>query len=511
MKKSMIVLVLLLTMTFVGCDFLSNSEDTTTLPESTTSSVSEVISTVDNEHINQTANTDDVAYEDLFDDANFKKMTLYFNKEDLIQLIENMERYNSIFGDEWTNNYRDNTTIPVDVVYEDGNGNSLIMNEVGYRTKGNIFSRVPPGVIDEGNIVEYLQCSFQLEFNNTFDYAEGSTMYNYYQTREFFDLEQLNFKRIQSGDFAVVTESLAYDLFREVGVKTSNTSYTAIYFNVDGEIVPYGLFLIQEVIDDVFAEMYYGENPDGTIGEVYKCTWQSYGPATLSSSFDPRALGITDWTTGTRKSYALKTNKDAEDFSSFNDFLLLANDITNENYYQNLANSLDVDSFARALAMHFLVGSPDDYRTNANNYYMYFNEGLAYYIPFDFDNSLGYGWNPFGDRGISLDIDSVQIVTDHFTADSVMLVYYLLQEATFRDMYLNYLDLYTSEGTYFTPAYAQAEYDLIQSLYESEIVNNSHLGLNYFNFNDRWEAMTISDYINDKTTEVRRQLTELGY
>lgn len=503
MKKLLIILVLFLATAFVGCDFFTN-EDTTEQTSSTTTE--EVISTVDNENINQTPNVDDVDYDDLFDDSNYKKLTLYFTEEDLIYLIQEMEDYHDYYG-----HYRNNTIIPADAVYEDGNGNILIMNEVGFRTKGNIYSRVPPGIVDGGEIIEYLQGSFQLEFNNTFDYTENSTMYSYYKSREFFDLEQLNFKRIQSGDYAVVTESVAYDMFREIGVNTSSTSYCVIYFNVDGEIIPYGLFMIQEVIDDVYAEMTYGENPDGSIGEVYKCTWQLLGPATLSSYMDDNALGITDWTRGFRRTYALKTNKDLEDYTSFWNFIGLANNYWSESYYDDLALSLDVDSFAKALAMHFLVGSPDDYRSNANNYYMYFNEGEAFYIPFDFDNSLGYGWNPYGDYGISLDIDTVQIVSNYYSANNAVLAYYLLQEDTFLTMYLNYLDQYTSEGTVFSETYVKAEYDLIYSLYSDEIIGSSHLGLGWFNFYDRYDSMFISDYINAKTTEVRSQLTELGY
>ena len=511
MKKLMILMVLFLATAFVGCDFLTtvtNDSDSTTNTSSSTETTIEEITTIDNDYITQSPNTNDVIYDDLFNDANYKRITIYFSESDLIDLINSMNEYHDQFG-----HYRDNTTIPTDVVYEDGKGNVMVMNEVGFRTKGNSYSRIPPGYVEAGEIIDYWQGSFQLEFNNTFEYIENSTQYDYLQSREFFDLEQLNFKRIRNDDYAVVTESVAYDMFREIGVNTSNTSYCVIYFNVDGEIVPYGLFLVQEVIDDVFVEMTYGDNPDGSIGDLFKCTWQMFGPATFSANIHEHALGISDWTKGYRKTYALKTNKDNPNYSGFWNFISLVNGINSNSYFENISTSLDMDSFAKALAMHFLVGSSDDLRSNANNYYMYFNDGNAYYIPFDFDNSLGYGWNAFDDYGIYLDIDTVTVANTYFSARSNVLVYYLLQEEEFLDMYLHYLDMYTKEGTVFTETYVLAEYDLIESLYRYEIYNTPDcLGLTWFNFEARPEdSMLISEYINQKTTEVRRQLSDLGY
>ncbi len=503
MKKLLITLLLLMIVTLIGCDLTTSTSNT----EITTD---EFVPPLDNDYITQTSNTSDVDYESLFDNANYKRITIYFTESDLIDLIDEMNEYNDQFGD-----YRDNTIIPADVVYEDGEGNVLVMNEIGFRTKGNLFSRIPPGNVEDGRIVEYWQGSFQLEFNHTFEYLKDSPEYSYFKSREFFgDLEQLNFKRIRNDDYAVVTEAVAYEMFREVGVYTSNTSFCIVYLNVEGVIVPYGLFMIQETIDDVFVESTFGENNDGSIGELYKCTWQKYGPATLYRDYNSRALGVSDWTQGYRKSYALKTNKDEEDYSSFLSFVDLINAASNDDYYTSISASFDVDSFAKALAMHFLVGSSDDYRFNANNYYMYFNEGQAYYIPFDFDNSLGFGWNAFNNFGIYLEIDTLEDVSStYIDSSNIVLVNRLLQEEEFFNLYLGYLDLYTREGSVFSEDYVKTVYDLVESLYSYEIYNtNDFLGVTWFNFEARGEnSLLIADYINQKTAEVREQLMEFGY
>ncbi|MBI9009725.1 MAG: CotH kinase family protein [Tenericutes bacterium] len=502
MRKIAIALVLMITTFLIGCDFLSGTDPVVTMPGVTTTTG--VASFDTNTFIEGVPNTDNVSFDTLFDDSIYKKFTIYFSEANFMKLIYDMENY----YDEW-GNYRDNTIQEVDVLYEDGLGNVYEINEVGFRTKGNIFSRVLPAIVEGGEIQYFQQTSFQLEFNETFDYVDNSTEYDYLKSRDAFDMEQLNFKHIRSTDYAVVTESVSYDMFREAGVVTSNTSYTLIYFDIEGLVVPYGLFLIQEPMDDEFVKRYWDKNDDSSIGDLYKCAWQTMGPATLKNNYANDALGVSDYNEGYRKTYALKTNKDLANFDSFEDFSNLASNTSVFNYYNSIGTSLMIDNFAKASALHFLIGSPDDYRSNANNYYMYFNEGKSYYIPFDFDNALGNGWNPYGNFGVDLDIDTVQ-PSNGLTASNMVLIYNLLQEDSFLTAYYNYLDLYTQTNGIFNYDDIFSEYNLIYNLYYNEIIAEEHLGINYFDISSRWESMSVEDYMNAKIQSVRAQLTELG-
>ncbi|HOO44377.1 MAG TPA: CotH kinase family protein, partial [Bacillota bacterium] len=210
-----------------------------------------------------------------------------------------------------------------------------------------------------------------------------------------------------------------------------------------------------------------------------------------------------------RKTYALKTNENVlhPDFSSFTDFIGLVNDLDVSSYYDSLSQSLDTDAFARALAMGFLVGSADDIRSDANNYYMYFNNGGAYYIPFDEDNALGYGWNPYGDYGISLDITGVELAQSYNVASDYVLVYNLMNDPDFIDLYLGYLDSYTETDGLFNYDSYEAEYLLIKSLYETEIIETSPLGIQLFDPDMR--DMPVSSYYSLKISSVRTQLEDL--
>ncbi len=497
MKKIALLLILTLTIFLSACEFTS-VETTETFVTTT---------------VGQTTTTNGVrpTFETIFDDSIYKKFEIYFSEANFLKLIDDMENYRDEFG-----SYRDNTIQEVDITYTDSTGMVYEVNEVGFRTKGNVFTRVLPVIKDEfGNIVGYQQVSFQLEFNATFDYIENSTEYNYLQSREVFDLDQLNFKHIRY-DTGVVTESVSYDFYREAGIYTSDTSYAIVYFNIEGNVIPYGLYMLQEPIDDMFVQRYFGENQDGSIGDLYKCTWQSQAesqsqPATLKDDYDSFSVGVSNYLDGFRMSYALKTNKTNPDFSSFENFITLANQTDVANYYTHISQSLDVDAFAKALAMGFLIGSPDDYRSNANNYYMYFNNGNAYYIPFDMDNALGFGWNPYYDFGLTLAYDGVQPSSYNASPENLILPYRLLNDPVFLAAYQNYLVQYISDDGIFNYDTYLAEHNLIQDLYLSEILSEGHLGINDFVLENRGQqdfvhGMAASDYFEQKIANIKNQL-----
>jgi len=170
-----------------------------------------------------------------------------------------------------------------------------------------------------------------------------------------------------------------------------------------------------------------------------------------------------------------------------------------------------MDAFARAMAMGFLIGSPDDFRSNANNYYLYFNNNHVYYIPFDMDNSMGYGWNPYEDFGISLDINTVQPSNYSWYGDvtDFVLVYNLFRDDDFVTLYNSYLQQFAATEGEFSYQEYYDEYMLVRTLYRNELDEFEHLGIRNFDLTDRW--MQASSYMSQKKAEVNDQLSELGY
>lgn len=497
-KKTFLLFSLCLVAFVVGCDFTGSytqSDTIKTTESSTTTSTS----------LSNSTTTEDITavnYTSLFENTNYKKFVISFSKTNFDKLVDDMENYNDQFG-----NYRDNTIQQVDIYYEDGYGNTESWYEVGFRTKGNIFSRRLPVIFDNNhNVVGYQQVSFQLEFNETFAYPVNSTEYKALDDRRIFDLEQLNFKMIRSDDYGAVTEMIAYDLYREVGVAAPNTTTAVIYFDIDGELIPYGLYMITEPIDDVFVRRYFGENPDNTVSDLYKCVWQSLGPATLQTGYNPDALGVSDYNEGYRKTYQLKTNKLTSNFSSFTTFVTRLNNDNAYNYENSLSAFIDMDNWLRSLAMAYLIGNPDDYRNDANNYYLYFLNGKAVYIPFDSDQCLGFGWNPFGDYTLDLPLYDYNPAQQWIGgAENLPLVANVLQYQQYRDIYEQYLLEFTDPTTgAFDYDMFETEFMTVKTLYSQELNTQGHLGLLTFDLNSRY--MTARDYFTTKIENTRNLL-----
>ncbi len=495
-KKTAVLMTAFLVVFVMGCQLttLSTSSDTTTLPT--------IITTTSDELTTDEMNP--VSYESLFDNAVKHRFVISFSQANFDKLIEDMINYKDQFG-----TYRDNTIQEVDILYEDSYGNRVQLNEVGFRTKGNIFTRVLPVLLDnKGNVLGYQQVSFQLEFNDTFDYPDNSTQYKVLKERRMFDLEQLNFKAIKPDDTGVVTEMVAYDLYKAAGIPAPNTSLAIIYFDIDGTFVPYGLFTVTEPLDDVFARRVFGKNFDGSLGDLYKCVWQENGPATLQVNAASAAVGVSNFNDGYRLSYQLKTNKLTSDFSSFTYFVQELNNFSQTVSYRNkLEDILDVDTWLRTLAMGFLVGNPDDYRGDANNYYLYFYENQAIYIPFDHDQSLGFGWNPFNDYGITHDLYNYPSANPwHFSPNDLVLVKNVLAFPEYKDIYEKYILEYTDEtnGIFNYQTYYN-EFMTAQALYQNEITMQGHLGVQTFNLNLR--NMKASTYFTEKIKHARAYAT----
>lgn len=497
-KKMMSLAILLLGVLLSACSLFTTY--ITTAVTTTSNNTTEI---TDNLNTTSTEDIVDYSYDNLFDNQIYKKFVIHFSKTNFFKLISDMETYNDEFG-----SYRDNTIQEVDIDYTDSLGNTISMNEVGFRTKGNVFSRVLPVTKDEqGNITGYQQVSFQLEFNETFTYLENSTQYKELKDRRGFDLEQLNFKYIKASDSSGITEMMAYKLYNEAGVVTSKTSFAIIYFDIEGTLVPYGLFLVQEPIDDVFVKRYFGRDQDGSVGDLYKCVWQTE-PAKLTPDYNEWSLGVSDYEEGYRKTYQLKTNKETSNFSQFTSFVDKLNNNGVINYQNVLEQNLDVDSLLRAFAIGFLIGSPDDYRSDANNYYLYFYENKAIYIPFDMDQCLGYGWDPLGNHGINLDVLIYQPSQSNIgSASDLPLSYNILSIEEYRNLYLSYLIEFTNpdNGIFDYQDFFQ-EFTKAKYLYESEIRANNHLGLYTFSIIQR--DMNPQDYYTQKASYVRTHAQE---
>lgn len=259
------------------------------------------------------------------------------------------------------------------------NGVTYHRDSVGLRPRGNTSRRRPE--VGNGNHSE----------GNQWQHAHFGIKFTEYVTGErFFGADRLILKWFKE-DAMYCREVYCFDLFRRFGVWSApRASYCRFSIHVEGDSKPVYMG-VYELLENprkgwMREREKTGHIPDEN-GNMWKCAWG----ADLSDASTGR-MGVSD--DYNSYVYDLKTNKDKlsaakQELSSFiSEMTKLASG--SEELKAYLEAHMDVDLFLRATAVDVMVGSFDDYWYNQNNFFMYFDSNhKMYFIPFDFDNTLG--------------------------------------------------------------------------------------------------------------------------
>ena len=378
-------------------------------------------------------------YNGLFDNNLFHEVKIVMTKDSFDGLSEDMLAYK--LKDE---RMRVGSYQKADVYFLLGD-EWFLVDQVGIRTRGNTSRTLPE---ERGQLNKF---HFKLKFDETFDYDKEDQEAALLENRTFAGLTALNFKWDRFTDSTYVRELTAYEMLKEAGVTAPNASMVHVIFEINNEVIDYGMYTMVEPIDKAFIEKRFGKANDG--GDLYKCLWQDYGPATLEPITDMKAVGVKAWLTGYRPAYDLKTN---ESHSPHEALLRFINDLITlegKDFETFLQNRFDTDSFLRYQALAVLIGMPDDYWAMGNNYYLYFDEtGMCHFIPFDYDSGFGGGWGaePWGYEGIATaDILKWYNLNREFTGQDHFhpLIDKLLKLPEYQRLYLSYMDQYVNGDT----------------------------------------------------------------
>lgn len=413
-------------------------------------------------------------YENLFDPSIKHTFVIDFTEQEWDALNNDMIEYNEMYGSYKSNNYR-----KVDVTYY-GDDEEILIQDVGIRSKGNNYSRRLPEV--DGN---YRDIHYALKFNETFDTIEGTDQYTNLKTREVFDLEKIYCKwnknlENNQGSESYISEVYSNELFREVGVIAPASTLAKFVVRIDGEIVTSSLYVIQESLDEEFIRRYFQETPTKEVGDLYKVVW----PGTLEplSEFNEyyslqdnpsypnswyHTYGVRNWETNVRPTYGKETNDENLDYSNL---LTFTQELANNNQTELkafLEENFDVDNWLKSLAIAVYLGNPDDYRSNSNNYYLYFDQSnYLTYIPFDFDHSLGQGWNG-GDGFIDYSVgNDIYTWKGNYNPDAP-LVTQILEIEEYQIIYENYLEEFINDGTFSYQSFNDL-YEIYEGVYGDE-------------------------------------------
>ena len=268
----------------------------------------------------------------------------------------------------------------------DVNGSTIVLDSIGLRLRGNTSRRRPegnPGDLHNAANPDWRHVHFALDFSkNRAD-------------QRFKGLNKLNLKWFKD-DPNYCREIYSYDLFARYGCwNAPRASYCKLTVKVKGDAKPayYGVYAMIENIDEDFLTKNQDKWGSG-IGFLWKGGW-----ADTNATFTPsstQSIGVEDVNIDPSLSvyyaYDLKTRKDELPAAQaeLTQFITDLNTKTGTAFQTWIAQKMDVPLFLRTMATHVMLGMWDDYWVNGNNFYFYFApNGKAYFIPYDYDNTLG--------------------------------------------------------------------------------------------------------------------------
>lgn len=195
-------------------------------------------------------------------------------------------------------------------------------------------------------------------------------------------MTKLNFHNSVT-DASWMNEVLGYRLYRDAGVPAPRTAYARVQVTVPGKHNGdyFGLYSVVESVDTHFAKEVLGSKK----GALFK-------PVSSSLFTD---LGD-DWKSY-QQTYDPKTDLTPEQKQRVIDFCKLVSKAGDDEFAAKLASYVDLEEFARYMAVTVLLSELDGILGPGQNFYLYLDPKTdrLQFLPWDLDHSFGQ----FGMRG----------------------------------------------------------------------------------------------------------------
>lgn len=197
----------------------------------------------------------------------------------------------------------------------------------------------------------------------------------YEKDLKFHGLQQLNLHN-DIMDPSHLRQVLSYPVFQDAGIPSPRTAFAEITLTIDGECdhEPLGLYTLVEDVDKAFLKRHYGSShgmllkPEGTQGLEYKGEdWKDYA-----------------W-------YEPKTETSEGDQAALIALTRLIHKSDDDQFRREIDTMLNIDQFARFLAVNTLLSNMDSFLTQVHNYYIYLPPDTKKFefLPWDMDLSMG--------------------------------------------------------------------------------------------------------------------------
>ena len=173
-----------------------------------------------------------------------------------------------------------------------------------------------------------------------------------------------------------MNEPLAYQLYRDAGVPAPRTAYARVYIAIAGQAEKYaGLYSLVENVDDPFAAANFANKGGVFLKPVSTNLFRYLGEdwAKYNQTYDP------------------KSNLTAEQKKRIIDFTRLVTHADDTEFRAQLGGYLEMDAFARYMAVMVYLSDMDGMLGPGQNFYMYLDprSNKFTFVPWDQDHSFG--------------------------------------------------------------------------------------------------------------------------
>ena len=375
-------------------------------------------------------------------------------------------------------------------------------NDIGFRIRGNTSRRRPQLGNGAGNN-DYVQAHFALDFEEwiTDEQDEAGV-----EKKLANCMKGLILKRFKD-DPTYSREVYSYNLFRQNGIWIApRAAYTRLIIQIDEgdgtfETVDYGIYSMIEEIKKQFLKERTEETGgylSSNKGNLWKCLGANFKDTGSIGEekvyFERDGEGNILKFVRNTVAYDYKSDDFAKAEKELTDFIAELNNLPNctdgvndendklaiKNFY---TEKMAGDLFLRTYAINVVLGMWDDYWINNNNFYFYFDKetGKAYFIPYDYDNSLGV---------CHLGVDAGKanpFEWGNLTDGKHPLIQKILQVPEYMELYRQYLLEYSNEDSYFDDDKSIARIKKWQSMIEPYL------------YSDNLVYQDTTSYLEDRT------------
>ena len=229
----------------------------------------------------------------------------------------------------------------------------------------------------------YKQVAVRYKGNSSFMMARGTDkrslkidLNEYVKEQRLAGVSTINLHNAIT-DGSWMNEVLSYRLFRDAGVPAPRTAYARVYITIDGKWNKHyiGLYELVVNIDKTFSEEHYA----GAKGAIFK-------PATRTLF---EHVGD-DWSKY-KQAYDPKTSLSDAEKRRVIDFSKLVSSATDEEFRAGVDKYLDLEEFARFMAVTTWLANLDSILSMGQNYYVYLHPKTSkfQFLPWDLDHSFG--------------------------------------------------------------------------------------------------------------------------